>query len=195
MRSIVLFTLISISTLSMAQDNTQSFSEIPEYPASYESGNVVKRLIDGLGYRYYWASEGLRGEDLSYKPSPDARDMLSTLVHLYGLSEMIVNASLNKPNIRPSDYSKLTYEELRKGTLSNLDMASKAMENMSAEDVSNLQVTFKNGENERSSSYWHMINGPISDAIYHVGQIVTFRRTSGNPMNPKVNVFQGKNRS
>ena len=179
----------------MAQDNTQSFSEIPEYPESYESGKIVKRLIDGLGYRYYWASEGLREEDLSYKPSPDARDMLSTLVHIYGLSETIVNASLNKPNIRPSDYSTLTYEELRQGTLANLDMASKAMENMSAENVSNLQVTFKNGENERSSSYWHMINGPISDAIYHIGQIVTFRRTSGNPMNPKVNVFQGKNRS
>jgi len=37
-----------------------------------------------------------------------------------------------------------------------------------------------------------MMNGPLADAIYHVGQIVVFRRANGNPQNPRVNVFMGK---
>jgi len=38
---------------------------------------------------------------------------------------------------------------------------------------------------------WHIINGPISDALTHVGQINSFRRLSGNCV-PKANVFTGK---
>jgi hypothetical protein len=41
---------------------------------------------------------------------------------------------------------------------------------------------------------WNVINGPVSDAIYHVGQIVAFRRAAGNPMHPGVSVFSGRNR-
>jgi hypothetical protein len=38
--------------------------------------------------------------------------------------------------------------------------------------------------------FWHIINGPIADALTHVGQINSFRRLAGNPT-PKVNVFIG----
>jgi hypothetical protein len=38
--------------------------------------------------------------------------------------------------------------------------------------------------------FWHIINGPISDALSHVGQINSFRRLAGNPT-PKANVFTG----
>lgn len=37
-----------------------------------------------------------------------------------------------------------------------------------------------------------MLNGPIADALWHVGQVVSFRRSSGNPFNSKVSVFSGK---
>ena len=40
--------------------------------------------------------------------------------------------------------------------------------------------------------FWNIINGPISDALWHCGQVVMLRRASGNPFNSKVNVFSGK---
>lgn len=195
MRLIILLAFASISLSSMAQNTTLPFSEIPEYAANYDSGNIVKRFIDGLAYRYYWASEGLTSKDLAYRPSADSRDMHSTLVHIYGLSEMIMNAALDLPNMRPSDYTQLSYEEVRSGTLDNLEKASIQLKNMTSEEVGELKITVKNGDNVRTSEYWHMLNGPISDAIYHIGQVVVFRRTNGNPINPKVDVFEGKNRS
>ena len=38
--------------------------------------------------------------------------------------------------------------------------------------------------------FWHIINGPIADALTHVGQINSFRRLVGNPT-PKAQVFLG----
>ena len=40
--------------------------------------------------------------------------------------------------------------------------------------------------------FWNIINGPISDALWHCGQVVLLRRSSGNPFNSKVSVFSGK---
>ena len=39
---------------------------------------------------------------------------------------------------------------------------------------------------------WNQINGPIADALWHCGQVVSFRRASGNPYNSKASLFTGK---
>jgi len=168
------------------------YVDIGDYPESYTAATVAARMIDALGYRYYWASEGLKKEDMAYKPSEDARSTYETLTHLYGLSRTIINASKNAPNVRPAKGNPEDYEGLRKATLSNLKEASDILKASPEKNLDELKVIFKRGENASEFPYWNMINGPIADAIYHTGQLVSFRRTSGNPMNPKVNVFSGK---
>lgn len=47
----------------MAQNAEQlPYYEIPEPAESYTTGGVLSRMMDGLGFRYYWATEGLRPE-------------------------------------------------------------------------------------------------------------------------------------
>ncbi|MEO0580968.1 MAG: hypothetical protein AAF135_01980 [Bacteroidota bacterium] len=179
-----------------AQDTTSRlpFESIEAYPANYQAGNIMARMIDGLGYRYYWATEGLRQEDLDFKPSEDARSAGETIHHLFELSQMIALNPQRKPNIRPREEVSMTFEEKRAATLTNLQIARDLYAASSEEEIEQYAIIFQRGERTSEASFWHIINGPISDAIYHVGQIVSFRRTSGNPMNPKVNVFMGKNR-
>jgi hypothetical protein len=43
----------------------------------------------------------------------------------------------------------------------------------------------------RGLPFWHILNGPLADALTHVGQINTLRRLNGNPT-PKASVFMGK---
>jgi hypothetical protein len=38
--------------------------------------------------------------------------------------------------------------------------------------------------------FWHIINGPLSDALTHVGQINSFRRLAENPVS-EANDFTG----
>jgi hypothetical protein len=42
----------------------------------------------------------------------------------------------------------------------------------------------------RDHPIWYLINGPLADALTHVGQINAWRRLAGNPC-PKVSVFLG----
>ncbi len=189
------FSFILFGSSSMAQDVSLPYHKIPDYPASYSSGNILSRMVDGLGFRYYWASEGLTQIDLDFKPSTDARSTFETIQHLYGLSEMILNAAKSQPNIRPADWSDMSYEELRKRTLEQLQEASELYKSLSEDELSKAKVIFSNGNNQSEFALWHIMNGPIADAIYHTGQVVSFRRSSGNPMNPKVNVFSGVTRN
>ena len=59
------------------------------------------------------------------------------------------------------------------------------------EDLKNVKIIFQDKSRKYEFPIWNLINGPISDAIYHTGQLVSFRRTSGNPIPKGVNVFLG----
>ena len=59
-------------------------------------------MIQGLGFRYHWATEGLRAEDLEYRPTKEAQSTLGTLQHIYGLTKTILNAAKNEASKRPA---------------------------------------------------------------------------------------------
>lgn len=176
---------------SQNQSSTLPYHKIPEAPDEYTNGAVMARLIDGLGYRFYWATKDLTDHDLDYKPSEDSRSTRETMDHLYGLSNTILNALQAKPNIRPADNSAITWSEKRNLVLNNLDKSSKMLRATRGTDMEDYKIIFQRGEETSEFPFWYLINGPISDAIYHVGQIVVFRRASGNPLHPGVSVFRG----
>lgn len=170
--------------------NELPYAEIPEYPASYTAGSVAARMIDGLGFRYYWATEGLRKEDLAYSPSEKGRTCGETIDHLYGLSNVIVNATTKTANDSSLPKIELTYEEKRKKTLQNFKKASEILNEST--DLTEFMLVFKSEKGSSEYPFWNNINGPIADAIWHTGQVVLLRRASGNPFNSKVSVFNGK---
>jgi len=178
----------------MAQDQLH-FNEIPTYPNDANSGNVITRMVQGLGYRYHWATEDLREQDLSYRPSAEAASMLETLEHIYGLAEVIAHTAASKPNLRPLENTPSELTELRRQTLDYLQLASELFSGKTAEEIQQLEVIFERGERVSRFPVWHLLNGPLADAIYHTGQVVSFRRTSGNPIPAGVNVFMGKTKN
>ena len=184
---LILFFLISPLMLS-SQEKDLPFFEISDYPDEYSSTNIVARMIEGLGYRYYWATHSLNEMDLSYKPSDDSRTTFDIIEHIYNLSVMIVSSFQNEEFNFESE--KYTYELLRKKTLNNLKFIHSSLQENP--DLSQLNIRFNRGGNDLSFPFWNQINGPISDAIWHCGQVVMNRRSSGNPLQSGVNVFTGK---
>ncbi|HAS41643.1 MAG TPA: hypothetical protein DCS93_14270 [Microscillaceae bacterium] len=197
MKTLIFIGLLAFSATIYAQ-NTEikelPYHQIPDYPANYEAGSMVARMIDGLGYRFYWATEGLTEKDLAFRPSEKARNTLETIQHIYDLTVFIINIHQGLPAPPRNKNAPLAFQELRQKILFNLQKASQLMVGKNAQAFSKHPIIFKRGDKESKLPYWHMINGPIADAIYHTGQLVSFRRMSGNPMNPKVSVFMGKNR-
>ena len=72
-----------ISFTTMAQE--LPFSSIQPPAESYSAGTSISRMIQGLGFRYYWATDGLRDEDLSYRPTSEAKNTMETIQHIYCL--------------------------------------------------------------------------------------------------------------
>ena len=175
-----------------AQDKPLPYYEIPPEPESFTAGTVAARMIDGLGFRFYWATEGLRPEDLSYKPNPESRTAEETIDHICQMSKMIVNSTTKTPNIPDPNRKKLTFEEMRKQTLENLKTASDILLKSTDKEMEGYKIVFKRENNPAEFPFWNQINGPIADCLWHVGQIVSFRRSSGNPFTDKVSVFTGK---
>ncbi len=178
-------------TLFFMKD-TLPFREMPAYPDAYEPTTVAARMIEGLGFRYYWATEGLRPEDLSYRPSPEARASRETLVHIHGLSRMIVNAVRGEANLRPAPPAPADFSGLRRETLMLLQEASTLLRQSPPDGLGRMDIVFQRGDQRSSFPFWHQFNGPIADALWHVGQVVAFRRASGNPVSAKVSWFSGK---
>ena len=176
----------------MPHDNELPYRQIPDYPDSYTPENVAARVIDGLGYRYFWATEGLTGKDLEYRPGNGGRSTHETIDHIYGLSLTILNASMNQANVFPRENPDRTFEETRRMTLDNFNKASQVLKDSKTNTMKDLKVIFKSVDNTSEYPYWNILNGPILDAVYHTGQLVSFRRSSGNPINPNVRVFLGK---
>ena len=193
MRAKLIAVLLLIFMGMHAQDNMESitpFSQIPDYPDSYSGGNLIARMIDGLGFRYYWATEGLRAEDLAYRPVPDNRSLGELLQHVYSLSGVILNSALKLPNDRTSKMAAMNdLAKLREHTLRNLEEARKQFS--ASSDLASHKIIFLDAEGSTEFPFWNQINGALEDAVWHSGQIALLRRAAGNPMKAGVNPFLG----
>jgi len=198
MKQLLLFLLVLAlngTLFAQTEKNTTvdslPYREIPAYPDSFTAETVAARMVDGLGFRYYWATEGLRPEDLAFRPTPEARSSEETIDHILGLVTILMNSLKNQPNVRSGEEtSPLTFEVKRRKTLEMLKETSDMLK-QSGSKLDDLSIVQVSGDTRREFPFWNMLNGPIADALWHVGQVVTFRRSSGNPFNSKASVFTG----
>ncbi|MEO9476718.1 MAG: hypothetical protein ABJG41_14345 [Cyclobacteriaceae bacterium] len=92
MKAVFLLAILAstlFSSFAQETDLDKKYESIATYPESYTPETVAARMIDGLAFRYYWATEGLRPEDLDYRPSPEARTSLETIDHILSLSAIV----------------------------------------------------------------------------------------------------------
>lgn len=178
--------LLPFSGELLSQDKNY-FYEIKKIEDNYDNNSIVSRFIHSVGFRYYWATEGLREEDLNFKPSESGISSRETLEHIYNLSIMINSGCKNEKHNLTKSYPDLSFDELRNMTLANLKESISLVEQF----TDNNFETYKIIRGNSSYDFYNLFHGPISDSLYHIGQLVAFRRASGNPIPKGVNHFLG----
>ena len=161
--------MLKAQDLSMDKLSDLPYMAIEHTPEDYSGNSVLMRMIDGLGYRYYWGTEGLRTEDLAYEPGNDGASSEDLIKHIHGLSEVIYNTVAQIPTER-GDTDDFTFIDYRTKTLENIKAASEILRTNKELNLEDCQIKFKRGENVSSSPFWYLMNGPLADAIYHTGQ-------------------------
>ncbi len=85
----------------------------------------------------------------------------------------------------------MDFPTLRKATLENLKTASDLLRSGKVK-LEDCKIVFQHSETKSEYPFWNNLNRPLADALWHTGQVVSFRRSSGNPFSSKVSVFNGK---
>lgn len=168
------------------------FQEIAQQPATFTGTNSLVRIIDGAGFRYYWATEDLSEEDLNYSPGNEGRNLLQTLRHLDYMASFVCNTLEGKVTSFPEEENDVSFGELRQVSLNKLSRIKDLLAQCSDEDFQSKKIKCSVQGNAMEFDIWNMIHGPLVDIIYHLGQVVSFRRSSGNPIDPGVQPFMGK---
>lgn len=162
------------------------YYRIPEHPKGCTPHSILLRVIDGLGFRYYWATEGLEDSEYEFRPGSDCRNMKELLQHIHD-QVISIYASLGGKKSTPS--LDLTPCEIRKSTLQTIYESRKKLEKMGS--VKLVNCTIYSSFYDKEFPIWNIINGPICDVLTHIGQLVSWRRLAGNPIHG-ANVFLGE---
>lgn len=154
-------TLLSLMVLGLgAYAQTQDrlpYREIPDYPDNYNALNMASRMVDGLGFRFYWATEGLRETDPSFRPTEEARSVDETIDHILSMTLMLAN-SVKQIDDKPKE--GLSFDEKRALVLYHLKTSSDLLQQSNTEDLKTYTIKLGNGE---SLPFWNFINGPIAE--------------------------------
>ena len=100
---------------------------------------------------------------------------------------MINSGSKNEKFTISKSYIDLSFDELRKMTLANLKESISLVELFTDNNFETHKIIRGNSPYD----FYNLFHGPISDSLYHIGQVVAFRRASGNPIPRGVNHFLG----
>ena len=167
----------------MDRNQELPFEDISKTPNDLTATNTLLRMVEGLAFRYRWATENLSEENIKFKPHPTSMSVEEVNAHIFDLvdstNRVFGGEKQNKDSLN-------SFHKLRIKSLNILADLSERLKEMSDEDLSEIE---KN--TSRKLPFWYWINGPLADALTHVGQITSWRRIAGNPQLKGINVFIG----
>jgi len=154
------------------------FYHIDSYPAQVTGPSVLTRLLDGLGFRFRWATHDLTDQDYAFSPGEGVQSIGQLVGHIWGLTNWVSMAVFGQGETRP-----VAPQEQRAHALQMLHRLREQFVTMDDHTLAEITID--------GHPFWHILNGPLADALTHVGQINVLRRLAGNPT-PKAGVFTGE---
>ena len=150
------------------------FKYFPEKSEELTVSNAIAYLIDGIGFRYYWALEGLEEKDCDYRLSEDSSSISEIICHIHGLINWVYKNIYGQALEQPKSILDTGME-----TLVVLEKMRKHFIKISDIQLNKYRLD--------DQPFWDYINRPLSDALNHVGQVRILRRGAGNPVGKKEN--------
>ena len=167
----------------MVDNQELPFEDISKTPTELTATNTILRMVEGLAFRYRWATENLSEENIKFRPHPTSMSIEDVNSHIFDLVDSTFRVfggeKQNKETLN-------SFQEIRKANLYLLKKLVNLLREMNDSELAEME---KN--TSRKLPFWYWINGPLADALTHVGQITSWRRISGNPQLKGVNVFIG----
>ncbi len=167
----------------MDRNQELPFEDISQTPLDLTVTNTLLRMVEGLAFRYRWATENLREENIKFRPHPTSMSIEEVNIHIFDLVDSTYRVFGGEKQDKESLNS---FQKIREANLFLLQKLVTLLKEMNDSELLEME---KN--TSRKLPFWYWINGPLADALTHVGQITSWRRIAGNPQLKGVNVFIG----
>lgn len=159
---------------------------VPPPPKNISASTVLERMVDAIAIRFDLATRGLQDAQLDFRPVDSSMSIGEVIAHIHSLVDWTIkcfdkNAKRQKPYPTVVSY-RIAIKEVCEELKSNL-------RKLEDKDLAEISVYLK--RTDTHYPFWNLINGPIADALTHVGQINSWRRIAGNPC-PKISPFTGE---
>jgi uncharacterized damage-inducible protein DinB len=156
----------------------EAMRKLPEPPETVSGTAVLMRLLDGIAFRYCWATEGLDQGDASFKPEEGAMTLEKQLAHMLRLI-VWTHVSITRSD-EVVEETSASIDDMRAATMARIAAFRDSLAGMEDSDLLKVEVG--------GLPFWNLINGPLADALTHIGQINAYRRILGKP-SLKINHF------
>ena len=178
LKKLILIFSLFVSSFSYGQEDITElpYNKKSKYPKKNAAGIVMAKMIDELGYKYYWATDSLLNDEVrnTFNSSNLPRLLLNGV---YQMSENIINYSSEnklKPELK---LEEMSFDDFRKNTLLNLKEASNILiRNADTIHFLNLNLFVKS----------------IAISNSYCDQIISFRENIGKPFKPKNDFIEQK---
>jgi hypothetical protein len=119
------------------------YYQIPPYPDGVSGATVLIRMLDGLGFRFRWSTEGLGDEDYAFRPAPDCMSIEELVGHVWGLVNW-VSQSVGLDEFERGNEASIT----RGSALDTIHALREALNSMSDEDLKEITI--------REKPFWYI---------------------------------------
>ena len=164
----------------------QFYQNLPEPPDQISGCTILTRFVDSIGHRFYHATDGFTEHEINFRPVEGSMSMMEVISHLYRL--LFWTYSCFNTDVRPNKGLE-TFEEYRAEILMVCEKLSTHLKTFPAADLDKTNILLRRAN--KTYPFWYLINGPIADALSHIGQLTTWRRIAGNPI-ARISPFTGE---
>jgi len=141
------------------------FTDISQVPYDHvDARTVLLRLVEAIGYRFHRAMHGIEAAHMNFRPADGAKT-IGELVHHIGNLVQITHCCVEGREIVRTDLQAAAV----------LDALSELHHAIAQRDEAELAAVRAPGDR----SPFLLINGPLADALTHIGQINTYKRILG----------------
>lgn len=138
-------------------------SSIPEPPDAYTATTVIARLVQAFEYRFCRAVQGLDASHMDTSPIDGAMSLGELVSHIGDLASWTAAA--------------LSIECEKPGT--DLDAIQNILRQMAQKLDSMQDADLQDAKLGGTRDFWYAVNGPLADALTHIGQVNTYKRLMG----------------
>ena len=98
----------------MDRNQELPFEDISKTPVELTATNTLLRMVEGLAFRYRWATENLSEENIKFKPHPTSMSIEEVNSHIFDLIESTFRVLEGKKKNKPYLNS---FQKIRKSSL------------------------------------------------------------------------------